>query len=116
MQTIELNGYKIEFYSEIEWSGKTFNEYHNTLPYVGLVAELVADIPNKLAEKIVDNNWTNKTDKYRNSDCPIVTKKYKNYNEMLFFGMKWLNYAKESFQTLSDLRRCYANTTSLFKL
>ena len=57
-------------------------------------------VPKELTDKIVDNNWMCDKDKLR----PVVNvvKKYKNYNLKQNLGIRWLNYSKNSFESLSD--------------
>ena len=146
METKQLNGYRVEFYSEEEWNeivlyGRTVDTFDGevTLPYMtrkdwwyskciadALVRQndfgiftkndmeeancffegKVSEIPEELAEKIVESNWDKRENKYRQSDVHIVSKKYKNYNLSKFYGMQWINYVSISFGTLSDLPYC----------
>ena len=113
---ITLNGHRIYFYSEIEkqrhreeniWITQV--QYNilkgiidNTLLYNGLVSE----VPEELAEKIVDKHQYNQIDRFGN-----LLVMYKDYgfekvnNEELFD----IDFAKQSFQTLSDLPYCIIN-------
>lgn len=114
METKELNGYRVEFYSDEEWGildnlpkhvwidetvySKRIGREPNTK-----FAGLVSDISEKLAEKIVDKHQYNQIDRFGN-----LLVMYKDYgfervnNEELFD----IDFAKQSFQTLSDLRYC----------
>lgn len=110
METKQLNGYKIEFYSEEEWNEELpiyrtkgiqiiCESDENTFEYAGLVSEINED----LAEKIVDKHQYNKLDRFGN-----ILVMYKDYgfekvnNEELFD----IDFAKQSFQTLSNLEYC----------
>lgn len=105
MEIKQLNGYKIEFYSEGEWKiSKT--EYSasikltsmsrylggdsNKIPHAGLVSE----ISEELVEKIVEG-------RYRNGLYPDYT--VEEPDECMIYR---ISTAKESFQTLSDLEYC----------
>ena len=125
MTTKQLNGYRVEFYSEEEWNeivlyGRTVDTFDGevTLPYMtrkdwwyskcmadALVRQndfgiftkndmeeancffegKVSEIPEELAERIVDSYGL-----------------YKDYSD----SVMRFNIAKQSFQTLSDLPYC----------
>ena len=91
METKELNNYKIEFYSDKEYyESCTLTQSNMRDEYAGLVIE----IPEELAEKIVDESW----------GLPITT--YKDYRTLIEKDEETIFEAKQSFQTLSDLKYC----------
>ena len=107
METKQLNGYKIEFYSEEEWKSDKdgFPIYFN----IGFLfgnnhyAGLVSEINEELAEKIVDD-WQD----YGLLSLNVIYSGYKDYKQTQTYeyDLYPFNTAKESFQTLSDLPYC----------
>ena len=108
MTAKQLNGYKVEFYSEEEWNNYKVcgtnerNRLQIGIPmncctkellnceYVGLATE----IPEELAERVVDESW----------GLPVTT--YKDYRTPIEKDGETIFEAKDSFQTLSDLPYC----------
>lgn len=117
MTTKQLNGYRVEFYSEEEWNNYKVcgtNE-RNRLPigipinccskellnceYVGLVTE----IPEELAEKIV-SSWQD----YESLSLDVSYNGYRDYKSSSTYEYAKYPFknAKDSFKTLSDLPYC----------
>lgn len=106
MKSIELNGYKIEFYSEEEWNepidfdngwgtiGENIIQYqeeHNQ-DYIGLVNEISEELCEKIVKK--DMNFCEST----------------NCNDILYINYQTKRHnlfnSKQSFKTLSELEYC----------
>ena len=134
MTTKQLNGYRVEFYSEEEWDeivlyGRTVDTFDGevTLPYMtrkdrwyskciadALVRQndfgiftkndmeeancffegKVSELPEELAERVVDESW----------GLPVTT--YKDYRTPIEKDGETIFEAKDSFKTLSDLPYC----------
>jgi hypothetical protein len=95
METKQLNGYKIEFYSFKEYSEILSNNLRGKNIDLGIYAGKVSEISEELAGSIVEfvhgvNNIG-----------------YRDYLIKTMVSTK--DTAKESFQTLSDLEYCVIN-------
>ena len=108
METKQLNNYKIEFYSEKEWNKEyvTSSVYPSLTDTLGDIFDLdknkyiyigkVSDISEELAKKLVEGN-----NGYNDSTMWLNYKTNENN-----FVRYHCNTAKQSFQTLSDLKYC----------
>ena len=126
METKQLNGYKVEFYSEEEWNeeidiafgittfgkiklwkyklsleGKSLNfkREKDNYEYAGLATE----IPEELAEKIV-SSWQC----YESLSLDVIYNGYIDYKSSSHYEYAKYPFrdAKDSFKTLSDLPYC----------
>ena len=111
MKTKQLNGYKIEFYSKEEiirtshcgdeCDGTPILFFHQAgIGLHNLYTGKVEDISEELAEKIVE---------YSDEHADEYWRVYKDYREKEHPYITDIQFAKQSFQTLSELEYCIIN-------
>ena len=109
MTTKQLNGYRVEFYSEEEWNEEGSDDMTPKLYYTDLdvdwmiYAGLATEIPEELAEKIV-SSWQD----YESLSLDVSYNGYRDYKSSSTYEYAKYPFrdAKQSFQTLSNLPYC----------
>ena len=112
MTTKQLNGYRVEFYSEEEWEGEPLNifSWSGGISMIDKIkrvisdyAGLVTEIPEELAEKIV-SSWQD----YESLSLDVSYNGYRDYKSSSTYEYAKYPFrdAKQSFQTLSNLPYC----------
>ena len=112
METKQLNGYRVEFYSEEEWEGEPLDilSWSGGISMIDKIKRVISDyvglvteIPEELAEKIV-SSWQY----YESLSLDVIYNGYIDYKSSSKYEYAKYPFrdAKQSFQTLSDLPYC----------